>query len=54
VHEWNGTRWTTVVSAYCKLRLSPAWLVRTLEENNFAVDQHTGLSGMVFLIAKRV
>jgi len=54
VHAWNGTRWTTAVNAYCKLRLSPAWLVSSLEENNFAVDQHTGLSGMVFLMAKRV
>lgn len=54
VHEWNGSRWTTAVSAYRKLRLSPAWLVSSLEENNFAVDQRTGLSGMVHLMAKRI
>lgn len=54
VHEWNGTRWTTAVSAYHKLRLSPEWLVDSLEENHFTVERHIGLSGMVHLMAHRV
>jgi hypothetical protein len=54
VHEWNGTRWTTAVSAYRKLRLSPEWLVSSLKANHFAVEQRTGLSGMVHLMAHHV
>lgn len=54
VHEWDGAGWTTAVSTYRKLRLSIAWLVNSLKANRFAVDQRTGVRGMVHLRARRI
>ena len=54
LHERDGTDWKQSVSAYQKLRLSPEWLVSSLRENAFVVDQAPGASGMVRVIAHRV
>ncbi len=54
LHERDGSDWTQSVSAYQKLRLSPEWLVSSLRENAFVVDQAPGTSGMVRVIAHRV
>ena len=54
LHERDGSDWKQSVSAYQKLRLSPEWLVSSLRENAFVVDQAPGASGMVRVIAHRV
>jgi hypothetical protein len=54
LHERDGNVWNLSVSAYQKLRLSPKWLARMLEETGFAVKQDTGASGMVRFLACRI
>lgn len=54
LHEWDGSSWTLRVSAYPKLRLSPAWLARALQESGFSVEQAVGPSGMLRFVAQRV
>ncbi len=54
LHERDGSDWMQRVSAYQKLRLSPEWLVSSLRESAFVVDQAPGVSGMVRVVAHRV
>ena len=54
LHEWDGSAWSMGVSAYPKLRISPEWLVATLEQNGFAVEQGAGPGGMVRFAATRL
>jgi SAM-dependent methyltransferase len=52
IHERLGSEWRQRVSAYRKLRLSPDWVVSTLEAKGFQVKRESGLAGMVRLVAK--
>lgn len=51
LHEWRDARWRMTVSAYPKLRLSPAWVIEIMEKNGFSVEHSEGSSGMVCLVA---
>ena len=51
LHERTATGWKLAVSGYCKVRLSPAWLMGILEQAGFSVVRQTGLSGMVRIVA---
>lgn len=53
VHERGAAGWSMRVSAYRKLRLSPAWLVLRLEAEGLAVRREAGVRGMVRLVAQR-
>lgn len=54
LHEREATNWKLSVSSYRKLRVTPAWLLRTLESVGFLVRRESGISGMVRLVAQRV
>ena len=54
LHERNDSKWELRVSAYRKLRLSPEWLMTSLQENGFEVDRQKDLAGMVRLVAQRL
>lgn len=54
LHEWRDGAWQTTVSMYPKLRLSPAWVIETMEKNGFSVECSEGASGMVCLVARRL
>jgi len=51
--EQDGTEWRQRVSAYRKLRLSPAWVVSALEAAGLRVRQGEGPAGMARLVADR-
>lgn len=53
LHEWHDAAWQMTVSAYPKLRLSPAWVIKVMENNGFSVKRSEGSSGMVCLVACR-
>lgn len=53
LHEWRDAAWRMMVNAYPKLRLSPAWVVDTMERNGFTVERREGSSGLVSLVARR-
>jgi hypothetical protein len=53
LHEREGGEWHQRVSAYRKLRLSPQWVVRALEDTGLLVRPEQGLGGMVRIVAKR-
>ncbi|MDZ7769616.1 MAG: hypothetical protein U5K38_11335 [Woeseiaceae bacterium] len=53
LHEWRDAAWRMTVSAYPKLRLSPAWVIEVMENNGFSVERSEGSSGMVCLVARR-
>ena len=52
-HERIGSQWTMQVSSYRKLRLSPDWIVRSLESQGLSVRREAGMAGMVRVIAVR-
>ena len=52
LHERTGATWGLRVSAYRKIRLSPEWVVRSLEARGFTVRREAGLSGMVRIVAQ--
>lgn len=54
LHEWRDSAWQMTVSAYPKLRLSPAGVIGTMENNGFSVERTEGDSGMVCLVARRL
>jgi hypothetical protein len=51
LHERSGASWRLRVSAYQKLRLSPAWVVEALGGLGLAVRLEPGLGGMVRVVA---
>lgn len=53
LHERTGSQWTMQVSSYRKLRLSPDWIVRSLESQGLSVRREAGMAGMVRVIAVR-
>lgn len=54
LHERDGSHWKLSVSNYKKLRLSPEWLMNSLQEHGFTVNREPGASGMVRIVAHRV
>lgn len=52
LHEWHDAAWRMMVSAYPKLRLSPAWVIETMEKNGFSVEHTEGRFGLVCLVAR--
>lgn len=52
LHERSGDVWQLRVSAYPKLRISPEWLVKLMEEHGFGVEHSVGASGMACLVAR--
>lgn len=53
LHERDGSAWRLRVSAYQKLRLSPAWVSDALQARGFSVRVEPGLGGMVRVVAHR-
>lgn len=53
LHQRVDGEWQMRVSAYRKLRLSPAWLVAVLQERGFVVRTEPGLSGLLRVRATR-
>jgi SAM-dependent methyltransferase len=53
LHERDGAAWRQRVSAYRKLRLSPAWVADALEVRGFKIRNEQGLAGMTRLVASR-
>jgi len=53
LHERAGAQWRQRVSAYRKLRLSPAWVTNALEVRGFKIRNEQGLAGMTRLVATR-
>jgi hypothetical protein len=53
LHERDGAAWRQRVSAYRKLRLSPAWVANALEVRGFKIRNEQGLAGMTRLVARR-
>lgn len=53
LHEWRDAAWRMTVSAYPKLRLSPAWVIGVMERSGFSVERSEGSSGMVCLVARQ-
>jgi 2-polyprenyl-3-methyl-5-hydroxy-6-metoxy-1,4-benzoquinol methylase len=51
LHERHDLTWQLRVSAYQKLRLSPAWVSDVLRSTGFKVGLETGRSGMVRIVA---
>jgi SAM-dependent methyltransferase len=54
LQERQGSTWQLRVSAYRKLRLSPAWVAERLQASGFSVRVEPGLGGMVRVVATRV
>ena len=53
LHERRDAQWTQQVSAYRKLRLSPEWVLDSLDAHGFTSRREAGLSGMVRVVAQR-
>ena len=53
LHERSGDTWHTRVSHYSKLRLSPQYLLASLESNGFTARREAGINGMVRIVARR-
>jgi hypothetical protein len=53
LHERDGATWRQRVSAYRKLRLSPAWVANALEVRGFKIRNEQGLGGMTRILARR-
>jgi hypothetical protein len=53
LHERTGSDWKQTVSAYRKLRIPPQYVVSTLEQYGFEVEQDKTASGMIRLIGLR-
>lgn len=51
LYEREGHDWRMTTSSYAKLRLDPAWVVRSLEALAFRVERSPGPRGMVRLVA---
>jgi hypothetical protein len=51
LHQRTPEGWQTRVSHYRKLRLSPQYLIASLESAGFSVRRETGMRGMVRLVA---
>lgn len=51
LHERDGPNWRMQVSSYKKLRLSPDWVVDTLETRGFRVCRESAPRGMVRIVA---
>jgi hypothetical protein len=51
LHERDGSAWRLRVSAYRKLRLSPAWVAEALQARGFSVSVEPGPGGMVRVVA---
>lgn len=51
LQERMGSAWQQRVSAYRKLRLSPAWVAEALQDRGFTVRIEPGLAGMVRVVA---
>jgi hypothetical protein len=51
LHERTGSTWQLRVSAYRKLRLSPAWVSAALEALGLSVHVEPGRAGMVRVVA---
>jgi SAM-dependent methyltransferase len=54
LHERTSDGWKTRVSHYQKLRLSPDYVIHSLEANGFNVRSEDGVKGMTRLVAQRV
>lgn len=52
LHQRTPEGWQTRVSDYRKLRLSPEYLIASLESNGFNVRREAGMRGMVRLVAQ--
>ena len=53
LHEREGGPWRLQISSYPKLRLSPKWVVTTLQSLGFSVRREPELSGMVRVVAQQ-
>ncbi|MDR3436080.1 class I SAM-dependent methyltransferase [Telmatospirillum sp.] len=51
LHERSATVWQQRISSYRKLRLSPEWIVKSLQVRGFTVRVEPGLAGMLRVIA---
>src|SRR5262249_39480846 len=54
LYERHGATWQMKVSPYMKLRLSPEWVVHSLETRGFVVQIGTGRGGMVSIVATKI